>query len=501
MISGVGRTLFKGGTDSDTFILGALSQDGQQTELVIDGATAEDHLFIPLSFFDGEISGSDNSLLMPILGGIGNWADFTMDSAGTFIFQTSEQSAGDDGTVGIIPFTGQILFYRDGADLLISVIPGRKASSEIDFEGHPSYTLTYANLDFSLETFIRVRNFQPGMLGITFDTLIPGEEILTDSHGLVYVPYQNWDEVANRITAGGNYTDTLLPNPVGELPPNTGNPALPGDHFQVDGSSGDDTIDLTAASTTGAQIGAGANTLVSTGVGDDTIKTGASADVIIAGTGNDTIVSGAGDDDIDGGAGVDSMTGGTGDDTYHVDNAADLVIEAAAQGHDIVISSIDYALSANVEDLTLTGTAIHGTGNNGRNTLIGNDANNVLDGGAGDDTLYGASGDDILIGGSGSDAYVYRAGTGHKTIIDTGPAGDTDTLVLDGGILTTEVRAYRLASAPNDLILGFTFGGWVSLVGQLNGLGRRRNCLRRWHHVDPRHHRRPRRTTASRSTA
>ena len=58
-------------------------------------------------------------------------------------------------------------------------------------------------------------------------------------------------------------------------------------------------------------------------------------------------------DNIDGGTGADTMTGREGDDVYHVDDAGDMVIEAAGEGVDQVFSTVDHTLAANVENLTL----------------------------------------------------------------------------------------------------------------------------------------------------
>jgi Ca2+-binding RTX toxin-like protein len=62
------------------------------------------------------------------------------------------------------------------------------------------------------------------------------------------------------------------------------------------------------------------------------------------------------------------------------------VTEAASAGTDAVSASVTYTLSANVENLTLTGTAaINGTGNSLANVITGNAGNNTLNGGAGAD--------------------------------------------------------------------------------------------------------------------
>ncbi|MDT1064667.1 calcium-binding protein [Paracoccus sp. CPCC 101403] len=120
--------------------------------------------------------------------------------------------------------------------------------------------------------------------------------------------------------------------------------------------------------------------------------------------GNDTLNGGAGNDVLDGGTGADRMAGGTGNDTYRVDNAGDRVVEGAAQGTDLVQSSISHTLASNVENLTLLGTAaLSATGNALGNVLTGNAGNNRLSGLAGNDTLNGGAGNDVLDGGTGAD--------------------------------------------------------------------------------------------------
>ena len=79
--------------------------------------------------------------------------------------------------------------------------------------------------------------------------------------------------------------------------------------------------------------------------------------------GDDTLLGQGGNDVLDGGAGDDEMSGRGGNDTYHVDAIGDDVNESAGGGTDHVIASVDHALSANVENLTLTGTAVMGVGN------------------------------------------------------------------------------------------------------------------------------------------
>lgn len=140
---------------------------------------------------------------------------------------------------------------------------------------------------------------------------------------------------------------------------------------------------------------------------------------LIGNSASNTLTGLSGNDRLDGKEGNDELIGGSGNDIYVVDNANDSVIELSAEGIDKVRSSISFTLSANIEDLILTGSAaINGTGNEMNNVLTGNSADNTLQGESGSDRLNGKEGADILIGGSGNDVYIFGRNYGIDTLID-----------------------------------------------------------------------------------
>src|SRR5262245_6970078 len=97
--------------------------------------------------------------------------------------------------------------------------------------------------------------------------------------------------------------------------------------------------------------------------------------------GDDTLYGLGGNDTLDGGTGADTMYGGAGNDTYLVDHGSDTVIENANEGIDTVHSTIDYSLTANVEDLVLESTAnVREYGNSEGNTLTRNHGDQDLHG-------------------------------------------------------------------------------------------------------------------------
>ncbi|MEW6246292.1 MAG: calcium-binding protein [Nitrospirota bacterium] len=268
-------------------------------------------------------------------------------------------------------------------------------------------------------------------------------------------------------------------------------------------------------------IGAGDTVVENPGEGTDTVQTDLSyslganmenltltGSAAVDGTGNelDNVLTGnSGANVLDGGLGADTLAGGAGDDTYIIDQAGDTVIEAADEGTDTAQSSISYILGANVEHLTLTGTAdIDGAGNELDNVLAGNSGANVLTGGVGNDTyvigtgdtvveqadegsdtvvtdqsytlganvenltltgtanldgtgnaldnvLTGNSGENVLTGGAGNDTYVFGRGSGSDTVIDNdATAGNFDAIEFGEDVAPTDVAVSR---SGDDLVL------------------------------------------------
>jgi Ca2+-binding RTX toxin-like protein len=173
-------------------------------------------------------------------------------------------------------------------------------------------------------------------------------------------------------------------------------------------------------------------------------------------TGNDlvnTIFGNFGDNTLDGQGGADVLVGFAGNDTYFVDNANDVINEAAGQGTaDRVFTSVSYnlTLGQQVERLQTTdnaGTqAINLRGNEFNNFVAGNNGANVIAGGPGNDTLLGLG---------GSDRFVFETTLNASTNVDQ--IGDftvgADLIMLASQVFTG-LGTQRFLADTNFLIVG-----------------------------------------------
>jgi len=185
----------------------------------------------------------------------------------------------------------------------------------------------------------------------------------------------------------------------------------------------------------------------------------------VAATGNELanrIFGNAGNNPIDGGSGADTMAGGAGNDTYSVDNAGDQVIESANAGIDTVLAHRTFTLSANVENLTITGT--------GDYTGVGNTLANTLAGNSGDNQLVGGGGNDLLLGGQGADTLTGIGGQRGRNEIDTltgGSGADLFDLGNGVGAYYNDGNSSSAGTADYALITDFTAGSdQLRLSGQ-----------------------------------
>jgi Ca2+-binding RTX toxin-like protein len=230
-----------------------------------------------------------------------------------------------------------------------------------------------------------------------------------------------------QLTLGGtaaiNATGNALANQL------TGNAAA----NVLDGKGGADTLRGGAGSDTYV-VDVATDTLVeNSGEGTDTVRSSVSwtlatnfehltlaGAAAINGTGNaaaNTLTGNAAANTLNGGAGADTMRGGAGNDFFVVDAATDVVTENAGEGTDTVQSAVSWMLGANVENLTLTGTAaVNATGNTLANVLIGNAAANVLSGGAGSDAMAGGAGNDTYVVDSALDTVTEGAAAGMDVV-------------------------------------------------------------------------------------
>ena len=199
------------------------------------------------------------------------------------------------------------------------------------------------------------------------------------------------------------------------------------------------------------------------------LKGGSGADYLIGKDGFDALFGFADNDTLDGGPGIDRMEGNLGNDVYHADTANDIIVERASEGIDTVMASDSFILPRYVENLILVDRAVHGTGQELDNLIVGNGKNNILTGHGGNDRLLGLEGSDLLIGGAGNDtlegglgADILHGGAGvdkfiWRTLAEIGGTRKTADCVKDFSFALGERLNFKFIDADETRVGNQTF--------------------------------------------
>ena len=385
---GAGNDAMDGGAGNDTYVVDSLSDTvtelaGQGTDTVSTGLTYTlgDNVENLTLTGTEDINGTGNALNNVITGNSGNNVLMGLEGNDTLNGgegpDTMTGGTGDD--IYVVDNTGDIITENadEGTDTVQSAI---------------DYTLGDNVENLTLTGTANING-----TGNELNNVITGNSGANILDGGVGADTINAG-AGNDILMGGDGNDTLD----GGLDADSMTGGTGDDGYVVDNAGDavienpDEGTDLVQSSIT-YTIGDNIENLTLTGTAN------------INGTGNElnnTLTGNGGNNILDGGLGADAMAGGYGNDTYILDNTGDTVTEQAGQGTDTVISPFDYTLSANVENLILTGDALNGTGNELNNTITGNSGDNILVGLGGNDILDAGAGADTMLGGAGDDTYI-----------------------------------------------------------------------------------------------
>jgi Ca2+-binding RTX toxin-like protein len=388
---GAGQDWMNGGRGNDIYYvdstLDSASENNDDPDEAGDGI---DQVFASATFTLGAglenltltgtaaINANGNELANILHGNEGaNWLSDVGGDDRLYGFGGNDRLYGGAGADKLYGGTGDDTYIVDDGDLMIEL-----AGEGTDFVR----AIVSHTLKANFENLTLIGTAATNGTGNELDNVLTGNANTNQLYGLDGNDTLNGGAGADQMT-GGAGNDTYIVDNVGDL--------------AIEVASTHGTADLVRSSvsyTLGAKI-------------ENLTLTGAAA---IDGTGNagaNTLIGNSAANLLNGAAGADVMQGGAGDDIYVVDHAGDQTIELAGEGSDLVRSSLNHTLAANVENLTLTGTASSGTGNAEANILIGNAAANTLNGGAGADQMIGGAGNDAYLVDDAGDQAIEIAST------------------------------------------------------------------------------------------
>ena len=376
--------------------------------------------------------------------GGGNSAAVTVDENGKPVgtIAAVDQDAGTTLTYTIIGGADAAMFTINALTGALRFVDAPDFETPGDVGGNNVYDVIVQVSDGSLTDSQSIAVTVANVGGRTINGTA-NADLIDATHTVVGQPLPS---VEGDVLSGRQGNDTLD----GGLGVDTLNGGLGNDTFIIQdvgdvaselAGQGTDLVRASVSFTIGAEI----ENLTLTGAVGLSGTGNAKANLMIGSSGNDTLIGLVGADTLDGGLGADRMVGGNAGDRYLVDNAGDLTIETAGGGVDTVVSSVNYTIGSNIENLTLVGaSAVQGDGNALANAITGNAQSNTLDGRNGNDTLVGMNGADLLLGGNNND--VLNGGLG------------TDTLTGGGGsdvFLFTSIGDSAVSAATRDIISDF----------------------------------------------
>lgn len=464
-----GNDLIRGGVGLDSLF----GNDGNDTIYggagglgdIIDGGAGNDVIYGDNGIMVGGIVRDSNGENDVITAGEGN--DLIYGGGGADAIDAGEGNDivyGGLGADAMVGLGGNDLFVMDPTENGVDIAAANSIDGGLGFD-----TVDYSSSSRSVNiSLTNVNAFPPNIPAPVADIFLAVE----GARGSAF--NDNISAVANALTGVGVVLDGF------GVPVNTGTTLAPiytAMDFHLEGLAGNDTLTTGDGNDT-LDGGTGTDSMVG-GAGNDTYVVSVQNDVIVelALGGNDTVQSsisysilgtpelenitltgsvnitatGNALDNVirgDTNTAANNLRGGAGNDTYYVDSI-DTITENANAGTDLVFATANYTLGNNVENLTLIGAALTGTGNTLNNLIIGNELNNTLTGNAGNDTLDGGLGIDTLIGGAGDDTYIVDSAS---DVITENAAAGTDTVIASVDYTLTNNNVENLTLAAGALV-------------------------------------------------